>query len=177
MDQQVERIAKVSARLHLVSTLLMFAIPVVLALVWAFVNHLPYFSGQLPVPVKGYLPRATRALAFLASMLPGGVAIYALSRLRRLFDLYAHGVIFRAANVECFRQLGYALFAWAAAGFLFKTLAGIILTFHWTPGTRLLVVGIDSQDVVAVFMGLVVITVAWVMDQGRKLNEEQELFV
>ena len=177
MDPQIERIAKVSARLRLVSTLLMFAIPIVLALAWALANHLPYFVAQLPVPVKGYLPRATRVLAFVASLLPGGVAIYALSRLRRLFDLYAHGVIFRAANVECFRQLGWALFAWAAAGFLFKPIAGIILTFHWTPGTRLLVVGIDSQDVVAVFMGLVVITVAWVMDQGRKLNEEQELFV
>lgn len=177
MDQQVEHIARVSARLRLVSTLLMLAIPIVLALVWAFVNHLPYFSGQLPVPVKGYLPRATRVLAFVASLLPGGVAIYALSRLRRLFDLYSQGIIFRAANVECFRQLGYALFAWAAAGFLFKTLVGVILTFHWKPGTRLLVVGIDSQDVLAVFMGLVVITVAWVMDQGRKLYEEQELFV
>jgi len=177
MNQQIEHIARVSARLRTVTTLLMIALPVVLALAWALVNHLPYFIAQLPVPVKGYLPRATRALAFVASMLPGGVAIYALSRLRRLFDLYAHGEIFRAANVECFRQLGWSLFAWAVAGFLFKPIAGIILTFHWQPGTRLLVLGIDSQDVVAVFMGLVVLTVAWVMDQGRRLSEEQELYV
>jgi hypothetical protein len=177
MDQQVERITQLGARLRTVTTILMIAVPVVLALAWALVNHLPYFIAQLPVPVKGYLPWGTRALAFVASMLPGGVAIYALSRLRRLFGLYAKGVIFQAANVECFRQLGYALFAWAGAGFLFKPIAGIILTFHWTPGTRLLVLGLDSQDVVAVFMGLVVITVAWVMDQGRKLNEEHELFV
>ena len=176
MDQQVERIAKVSARLRLVSTLLMFAIPVVLALIWAFIENLP-FNTRLPVKVDASLPLISRILAFLASMIPGGVAIYALSRLRRLFDLYAHGVIFREANVECFRQLGYALFAWAAAGFVFNTLAGFILTFHWKPGTRLLVIGLDSQDLTAVFTGLVVITVAWVMDQGRKLNEEQELFV
>ncbi|MCF8033321.1 MAG: DUF2975 domain-containing protein [Desulfarculaceae bacterium] len=177
MENQVERIARVSARLRTVTTLLMIAVPVVLALAWAFANHLPYVLAQLPVPVKGYLPRGTRALAFVASMLPAGVAIYALSRLWRLFDLYAHGVIFRAANVACFRQLGWSLFAWAGASFLFKPIAGIILTFHWTPGTRLLVLGIDSQDVVAGFMGLVVITVAWVMDQGRVLAEEQELYV
>ncbi|MBU4563520.1 MAG: DUF2975 domain-containing protein [Desulfarculus sp.] len=176
MDPQVERIAKVSARLRLVSTLLMFAIPVVLALVWAFMENLP-FNTRLPVKVDASLPLISRILAFLASMIPGGVAIYALSRLRRLFDLYAHGVIFREANVECFRQLGWSLFAWAGASFLFNTLAGFILTFHWKPGTRLLVLSLDSQDIMAVFSGLVVITVAWVMDQGRKLNEEQQLFV
>ena len=177
MDQQVERIARVSARLRAVTTLLMIALPVVLALCWALMNQLPFVSGQLPVPMKGDLPMASRVLGFLASMLPGGVAIYALSRLRRLFDLYAHGVIFRAANVDCFRQLGWSLFAWAGAGFLFNTLAGFILTYHWKPGTRWLLIGVDGQDLLAVFMGLVVITVAWVMDQGRRINEEQELFV
>lgn len=177
MDQQVERIAHLGARLRKVTTVLMYAIPLVLALCWGFMNLLPFVSAQLPVPVKGDLPLATRVLGFLASMLPGGVAVYALSRLRRLFDLYAQGVIFQAANVDCFRRLGWSLFAWAGAGFLFNTLAGFILTFHWTPGTRLLVIGVDSQDLAAVFMGLVVITLAWVMDQGRKINEEQELFV
>ncbi|MBU2469794.1 MAG: DUF2975 domain-containing protein [Proteobacteria bacterium] len=177
MDQQVERIAKVSARLRLVSTLLMFAIPVALALCWAFMENLPLVNARLPVKVDANLPLISRILAFIASMIPGGVAIYALSRLRRLFDLYAHGVIFRPANVQCFRQLGWSLFAWAGASFLFNALAGIILTFHWKPGTRLLILSLDSQDMLAVFTGLVVITVAWVMDQGRKLNEEQELFV
>ena len=112
-----------SVRLRLVSTLLMFAIPLVLALCWAFMENLPFVNARLPVRVDASLPLVSRILAFIASMIPGRVAIYALSRLRRLFDLYAHGVIFREANVECFRQLGWSLFAWAGASFLFNTLA------------------------------------------------------
>lgn len=177
MDQDVERIAKLGARLRLICTLLMIALPIVLALCWVFMEHLPFVNARLPVPVDSRLPLVSRWLAFAASLLPGGVAIYALSRLRRLFGLYAQGAIFRADNVRCFRQLGWSLFAWAGASFLFNTLAGFILTFHWKPGTRLLVISLDSQDLLAVFMGLVVLTVSWVMDQGRRLAEEQELFV
>lgn len=177
MEKEVARIAKLGARLRLVCTLLMIAVPIVLALCWAFMEHLPLVNARLPAPVDGSLPLASRWLAFAVSMLPGGVAIYALSRLRRLFGLYAKGAIFRADNVRCFRELGWSLFAWAGASFLFNPLAGIILTFHWKPGTRLLVINLDSQDLLAVFMGLVVLTVSWVMDQGRRLAEEQELFV
>lgn len=177
MNKQVERIAQISARLRLVCTLLMAALPIIIALCWAFMESLPFVNARLPVPVDQDLPLTARWLGYVASMLPGGVAIYALSHLRRLFGLYAHGIIFQAANVQCYRRLGWSLFAWAGASFLFNTLAGFILTFHWMPGTRLLVITLDSQDLLAVFMGLVVLTVAWVMDQGRRLSEEQELFV
>ncbi len=177
MDEQIQRIATISARLRLVCTVLMAALPIVLALCWAFMEHLPFVNSRLPVPVDHSLPLVSRWLGFVASLLPGGVAIYALSRLRRLFGLYAQGIIFQADNVECFRQLGWSLFAWAGASLLFNTLAGLILTFHWKPGTRLLVITLEIQDLLAVFGGLVVLTIAWVMDQGRRLREEQELYV
>jgi Protein of unknown function (DUF2975) len=177
MENQEQRIAVISARLRVITTLLMFAIPVVLALVWAFMEHLPLVNARLPAPVDASTPTISRWLGFAVSMLPGGVAIYALTRLRRLFGLYARGIIFQPANVRCYRQLGWSLFAWAGASFLFNPLASIILTFHWKPGTRLLVINLDSQDLLAVFMGLVVLTVSWVMDQGRRLSEEQALIV
>ncbi len=177
MDEGIERIVKTSTRLRRLCTLLMFALPVAVALVWAFIEHLPLANASLAAPVDETTPTLSRFLAFLASLLPTGVALYALSILRRLFGLYSRGVIFGQENVACFRHLGWSLFAWAGANFLFDALAGVILSFHWKSGTRLLVLNLDGQDLLMIFMGLVVLTVAWVMDQGRRLSEEQELFV
>jgi hypothetical protein len=77
-----------------------------------------------------------------------------------LFGLYGQGVLFAAKNVNYIRFLGYWLIIdWVIDDQMQGTLHDVALST--TP----------------VFVGLLVIFIAWIMDEGRKIQEEQALTV
>jgi hypothetical protein len=89
-----------------------------------------------------------------------GLAFFAGGMLLRLFWFYGKGVLFSAKNVTCIRFLGYYLIIdW----FINYQMQGLLhdMALSTTP----------------IFGGLLIIFIAWIMDEGRKIQEEQELTV
>jgi Protein of unknown function (DUF2975) len=174
-----QRIARISRRLRLICTGLMFSLPVLYALFWVFFNYLYPILAMLPLPVRvdHDLPGLSRLGGFLADSIPLAVMVYGLRRLRELFRLYETGLIFTEDNVHCYRSLGRTLFVWVACNVLNHTLLGLVLTIDNPPGHRLLVLGLNSGDFSGIFVGAVVLTVAWIMDEARKIQDEQALIV
>ena len=77
-----------------------------------------------------------------------------------LFGLYRRGILFSAKNSRHIRSLGYFLIGnWGLNDQLQTTLHDVQLST--TP----------------VFIGLLIIFVSWIMDEGLKIQEEQELTV
>jgi hypothetical protein len=173
----IERIKKASRRLRGMCLILFWFTPVAVALGWIFIEYIPLSQLNLPIPPNPDHPMIVRFWGFLISMLPAGVAMYALWKLRRLFGLYALGMIFEAGNVECYRALGRAAVYWVIAQFISIPLHGIALSWFNPPGQRLLVLSMDSEMLAGLFIGAATLTIAWVMDEGRKINEEQALIV
>ena len=89
-----------------------------------------------------------------------GLAYFAAGMLLRLFWLYGKGVIFSAKNVNCLRFLGYYLIIdW----FIDYQMQGLQREMDLSTNP--------------IFIGLFIIFFAWIMDEGRKIQEEQELTV
>jgi hypothetical protein len=89
-----------------------------------------------------------------------GLLVFCYVALYRLFRLYERGILFSARNVLYIRLLGYYLIFDGFALFQLESLSHqMTLTF--------------TQP----FIGLMIIFVAWIMDEGRKIQEEQELTV
>lgn len=132
---------------------------------------------SLPVRVNHDVSSLCRFLAFMADMVPLSAAIYGLLRLRDLFSLYEDGLIFTERNVRCLRSLGKTLLVWVGCDIVRYTLLSLILSLENPPGHRVLAVGLNSGDFTAVFVGIVVIIISWVMDEARKLEEDQALIV
>src|ERR1035437_210997 len=89
-----------------------------------------------------------------------GLAFFAGGMLLRLFWFYGKGVLFSAKNVTCIRFLGYYLIIdW----FINYQMQGLLhdMDLSTTP----------------LFGGLLIIFIAWIMDEGRKIQEEQDLTV
>jgi len=77
-----------------------------------------------------------------------------------LFGLYRQGILFSAKNVRHIRSLGYFLIGnWGLEDQIQTALRDVQLST--TP----------------IFIGLLIIFVSWIMDEGRKIQEEQELTV
>jgi hypothetical protein len=109
------------------------------------------------------------AVMYVLSVL--GVAVYLLGVISfyRLLCLYEKGVIFAATNISEMKKLasylvGYGLLA-IVAGFVYT--GGF--AFPWG-----LLEMLSSPWIV---VGGAIYLVAWIMDEGRKIQEEQELTV
>lgn len=86
--------------------------------------------------------------------------LFGVGVLLRLFQLYGDGILFSAKNVTCVRLLGWWLIINYVIDHQLQSLAND-MNLSTTP----------------FFIGLLIIFVAWIMDEGRKIQEEQELTV
>jgi hypothetical protein len=113
--------------------------------------------SEIPAELKVY--EALRAaLGLLAA-----IAFYGL------LDLYEKGIIFSAKNVSHIRRLGEL-----AIGYCLLKACQPIFEWH---GVQLPVLSLNFFLTPWFMMGCLLIIVAWVMAEGRKIQEEQELTV
>lgn len=174
-----ERIQRASRRLGFLLLVIICLMPVINAVVWLFINRFPEIisSRMLPYFVTLPLPASARFMGFLVAMIPTGVAMVGAYYLMRLFRLYERGQIFGPANVRCFRILSRVLIWWFVAGIVHKSLLSLALTLHNPPGQRMITLEIGSPDLTALLLGAILAVIAWVMEEGRKLQEDQDLTV
>jgi hypothetical protein len=112
-------------------------------------------------------------------------------KLAQLFRLYENGSIFSGQTIHCIKMLGIiCVIGWMillAVRFTPRldvpvrpTRAGAtvvsVQTFHYRVGFLSFDFG-TGIDFGLLFVGGTVILIAWIMDEGRKMQEEQELTV
>ena len=173
-------IQRTSRRLRIAFTVILILTPILCALAWIFVNEMTadmHEAMRLPHYARLPLPLWARVAGFVVSMLPACVAMYGIVVLIRLFRLYEKGQIFRPGNVRCYRSLSRALIWWCVANIVADPLMSIGLTLHHPPGQRMISIGLGSPDMTALLVGFVLAVIAWVMEEGCKLQEEQDYTV
>ena len=159
---------------------LMVLVPLVDAAIWISLNEklwAPIRMQFLPKYVTQPLPGLTRMAGFGVSLLPLSLFLFANTTLIRLFRLYQRGIIFSAENVHCFRLLSRALMGWCLVGILTDPLMSLALTLHHPAGKHMLSVGLGSFDLTALLIGGILAVITWVMDEARKLKEEQDFTI
>lgn len=173
-------IQRASRRLRIAFTVILILTPILCALAWLFVNELSadmQAAMRLPHYARLPLPVWARVAGFVVSMLPASVAMYGIGVLIRLFRLYERGQIFRPDNVRCFQSLSRVLIWWCAANIVASPLMSLGLTLHHPPGQRMISIGLGSPDITALLIGFVLAVIAWVMEEGCTLREEQDYTV
>ncbi|HEX7643906.1 MAG TPA: DUF2975 domain-containing protein [Burkholderiaceae bacterium] len=194
-------VVKVSRRMRRLFLFLAFAIPLARAIGW--MNYEPALPhtwlefgpglqvnwnglfaqlvlGQDPLdashPVPGLLTFWQHVAAAGASALPTALSIFLLIMLARLFGLYEAGEFFSAAVVAAIRRIGWLLMAMALFAPIYSALCCMILLWHPGPGTRLCF-ATDAGDAAMAITGAIVLVMAHVMDQARRLQEDADLTV
>ncbi|MSP75935.1 MAG: DUF2975 domain-containing protein [Rhodospirillaceae bacterium] len=185
-----QKIQTASRRVAWACSGLMIAVPVSAAAYWAMADGVA-LRAEWQMAAEGWslgrcvpndaadaaMTPAFRLIGFALTMLPVSAVLLALVNLRRLFRLYARGAMFGTSNVAAFRGLGWALILFGAAQFAFGPLSSLALSSGNPVGQRFLSVGVGSDMVLAVVAGMVLVIVAWVMDEARRIDEEQTFTV
>jgi len=166
-------IQRISRRFRFLFRGMAIAAPLLTLAYWLCFNQLPVGLRPLQPYEITDLSWFSAMLAFLASLLPLCVAVFGLLTLSRLFLLYEKGVYFSMKNVELFKCLGLALLFWVPASVFYNSLLSVIVSASNPVGERLLVVSFRYEELAFLLMGGVVILISWIMDEGRKLEDEQ----
>jgi len=140
----------------------------------------PYLHFSLiPDGVKVLHPitYSTRFWGFLVSLIPLAVKLYIITSLIQLFKLYEKGKIFTDKNVFHIKMIAYLLLAVQLIRPVHEAFLTMILTWHNPVGHRMAVASMTGTNIGLMLTALVILLVAWIMGEAKKLKEEQELTV
>jgi hypothetical protein len=127
-------------------------------------------------PAQG-LDMQQRMLGAVAETVPAVVSMFIAWELAVLFGLYAKGEIFTARNVTCYRRCAYALLVSQAVHPLYQAAVSVVLTLNNGEGNRLVSIGMGTYDLAVVLIAVVILVIAWVMDEARRLKDEEALVI
>jgi len=118
-----------------------------------------------------------RMFGLAVNMLPLSVSMLSLWWLIRLFDCFTIGEIFTENTVKYIRYLGWTMVAGVAVTPIYDALITLVLTMHNDVGERLIAISFEGTDFEELITAGVIILVSWIMEEGRKLRETDELTV
>lgn len=170
-----------SKQFYFLLSFLLVAIPLFNIGFWSLINYLP--ETLININTAGKPVTSTRLtvelqlIGFIVSLLPLAALLYCIINIRKLFSFYSKGVIFSFEHVSLFKKTARALMLWVVLKIVYDSAVSVIFTFGNPRGQRLLKVGLSSGEITTLFVGGIIFIIAWVMDEGRILNEEKELTV
>jgi hypothetical protein len=97
----------------------------------------------------------------------------------KLFNLYSQGDLFTAPAVCYIRRIGYTYFLMTVVSFFVQAVIAIQhqeIAFISKPD-HVALSDLLMKFAITAFPAFLIIFVAWIMDEGRKIQEEQELTV
>jgi TRAP-type C4-dicarboxylate transport system permease small subunit len=124
-----------------------------------------------------HLALKNRLLGAAASMVPVAAGLYVLWQMWSLFGAYGQGRIFTADSVRRLRLLALGMLSLALAQPVSVALISIALTMDNSSGQRAVVLNLSSQDYLALLFGLVMLAIASVMAEARRVAEENAEFI
>ncbi|MDE2011920.1 MAG: DUF2975 domain-containing protein [Alphaproteobacteria bacterium] len=129
------------------------------------------------VPITAAIPFAYRLAALVVEMIPTALMAWALIELYRLFQHYAKGEVFSVAALGNLNRVAALMFWQVLVSILCQPPISYILSFYRGAGHREISLGLGSNDLSFLFMAGVVLVIARVMAEARRMADENESFV
>jgi len=114
----------------------------------------------------------TRALAFVASLIPVGIIMLGLHLLIGLFKNYQRGSIFTLENSNTYKRLGYCLLFWVFGNVLYGALLSVILSSNGTQENRVLTLTLTGPDLLPLILASIIIVISQIMTEAQKIADE-----
>jgi hypothetical protein len=177
VSHRLLRLSRFMSWLSLAGFVLMPAITAYVFLCPDTSQWLIFDINHLGATLNGKVPLNFRLIALACEAIPVGFCMWALWSLWRLFQIYARGEVFSAKAFEALNHVAWALFGEVIASFLMQGPISFALTYDLGKGHRYISLGFGSGDVATLFMAGVVLVIARVMAEARRVAEENAGFV
>lgn len=195
----MNKIKNVSIFFKIVFQIIFVALPVLLIISWIYapdelvllagfvkLNAIPFtYRGMHTYTAQGISGNAIlhtltvgeKSIGCLVSAIPMMIEMFILYSLIKLFKLYENGEIFSINHVRYIRNIGYALLTGQLIEPFYQFVMGIVLTLNNPPHHRYAAVTLDQTNIGILLTAFLVILISWIMAEGCKLREEQQLTI
>lgn len=185
----MHRIQKLSRSMVYLLSGLIILVPLCTLLMWFFNQWSPWpaiFSKSMTVDTPDgminlwslNLTSTQRFVGICGSFTGLLPLLLGLIVLKKLFQNYYGGHIFTLENADRYKKLGILFFLHALIA---QPLQGLLMVLAATlsnpPGHRFITIGFGTPNLEAIFCGVLVIVISWVMAEAQKLQDEQQLTV
>ena len=188
----MKQIQKVSSYLLTTFNVLLVALPLCDIIQWFFIdtgtikNLLAQgIVGKSVQTPEGYVNLSTvqwtpfsKTLGFSADILGLLPFVLSLFGLKSIFRNYQKGEIFSTANARHYKYLGWIFFFDAL---LIKSLSDMFTVLAVTltnpPGHRYISLSFGTPNMKALFCGILVIVMSWVMLEASRLHDDQKFTI
>lgn len=181
MNQNINKIKKFSWVFRLFIKSLVIVIPVYYLMYWIFINQLPTtlitVNSAPKLILEHPLEIKFQAIGFLFAIPVLLSLIYGLLNIDKLFGFYQKGMVFSYDQVRLFKNISKALIFWVVSSVIYQSAKSVLFTLHNPPGQRMLNVEFGSAEIMIIIVAVLAIFVAWVVEEGRRLSEEQKYTV
>jgi len=179
--ENMSKIKTVSKVFYILLTGILIAVPLYDIIYWIFINSLSQSFINInvePVPESQYvLSLKLQIIGFISSLLPLSALMYGLIYTRKLFSFFKDGIVFSLEQVVLFKKISKALVLWIIFSIIYEGIKSVIFSFHNPVGERVLSLSLSSSQMGILFISIIILVVAWIMDEGRVINEEQKLTI
>jgi hypothetical protein len=145
---------------------------------WLFLPWLPSSVAKEMLHIEVQTVTWRVQLLGAISSLPGAILhVLLFLQLVKLFGLWERGIILEDANVHCFHKMGTLYLVSTVAAIVMMPVRSLALSIENPPGQRAISIGLDSDDIRTLFLGIFLWLLAYVLEQGRKYRQDTELTV
>jgi hypothetical protein len=170
---------RLSRWLNIACLLLMMFLPLGSVLIWlqweswghALAGRVG-LGGLDATQIPRTLSTLQTTLGITVSAVPVGIMVYGLARLRRLFKAFAVGAIFTTENARAIRIFAWCVAAIQIVKFFINGIESMIITMNNAPGQKALVLQLNSDHVMWLFVGLVFVVIAHALEEGHRLADD-----
>lgn len=186
-------ISKISYRFSLLFKVLLVLYPLSIMAVWLGIIQVSKNATGFSIEHFPHVPRVLdlmpgvfdlnsirltlRLCAGLVDMIPTAAVMFSFYYLVKLFELYSKNIIFSYQNVQYIRKIGFALLFQVITTILIQPILSLILTFDAPKGGHIVTVSLGADSISNLMIAGIVILISWIMEEGRKLEEEKALTV
>lgn len=174
-ERRRRRIHRVAGVMSFCCAFLAIALPICMALIWGYVEYM--LPPRLPAHLLENMSVWDRIGGFLLSLFVVGVGVWGLSSLATLFARFRRGDIFDVRAAVLLRRFALSVLVLPLAGLITEGLTTAWLSRDAAPGEGMVALSLSSHDLFLCVIGVLLLTIAWILRDAAAINEENRLIV
>lgn len=166
----LNKISSISKGLKIIINILIFLLPLYYLQYWLLINITKEDLLQTDISM------IQQSVGLICSCLPLLILLILLIRIRDLLHYYINGELFLYEHVLIFKKIAKLFALWVIFSIIYEGIKSVI--FSWNNiNNRYLEIQIDANQTILIFMSLVIYVLALIVDEGRKIKEENSLTI
>jgi hypothetical protein len=184
----LDRLTRFSQRMATVTLCLLFALLLLNASSWLFPSFAANQGYGFDFSISNSLINSLGAdlYSFPWWQIAGGIILSSvpllalalgLYHLRKLFQTYAQRAYFSGIAAHHLGKMGQYVAIWTILELLCQPVLSYWITLHEPVGQRMVTLGIDTGNIIALFLAACIAVIAQILKQASKLHCENQQFV